>query len=1360
MTDGSEDKPALESDRKGFDQKGLDKKGLDKTGEFFNVGAPLHAVRPGYIRRDADELLYKTVVAGHNAHVIAPDRTGKSSLIASVSARLQSNGFKVAVLDLAQIGERDGGSDAGRWYYSIAYRLSRQLRLKTDLQMWWQDHSILSNRQRLVEFYVQVVLKNIDENIIVFVDGVQHIAKLPFDEQLLPSIRAAHNSRLTEPEFNRMGFVTVGDCDPHSLVHDAKLSPFAVASEIRLSDFSRDDLQIFASELNLSSTLAEQALDRAFHWTSGQPYLTQKLCRAISRENIAGDVDAAVDRIVLHQLAGRSAVSSEPHLSQLQRSMLDDRKNYEALLTLHGKIRKGIKVACDTDLPLHRTLLAIGLVVADADGNFSIRNRVYETVFTARWANEHLPLRWRGPALAAGIMLVLTAIPFAYTQLLPKPYLRVMANSTYDLETVADAYQNLRSFPGHLAAAERMFRSVIDERALQADDRGAIRDIARYSTLLPDGSLLGETLTASFWDRMASIAMREERRDDALLAALEALVVTTPERRRQAASLIGRDYPHLLATVPAEPTDGTVFNAENSLLTRYQGPNIKQWSALGDVLEAREPWTMSALEVTPLVRRVVVDRDGQANRIGLSVNVSHPRLDDIRLRLIAPSGRAAELDLNQSSSAANDEIKVTTDQLTPLIGESLDGTWSLSLRDEATGVPGHLVGWRLSLNSQVVVESFERGIDIPDPLERASENLWFGPDGRYAIARALQSDSARLWDLNYGMAARTIAVPASETVIGLSKNAQFLITQAQNTVNLWRTSDGRIQSTLQLGTAVNDIVMSSDGVHFLVSSRTDSDTMFEVWSIESGDVVASLNLAGVPALVSIDAPATYLAVADFDRAVRIWDLRNGALLTQIDLLAQPSQIELSATGKSLGVVQGMRGVSLWNVARPSAPVFEENGGGEWHMAFSPSGARFIAGNQRSGMQIVRSVDGSPSGPLLDSGLLDDVPKLFEFSGDESQIVTAGSNDIARFWRVPAMSSLATEDEVDGSESENAAAFEEDTVVATAIAAGGERMAVGDRSGHIHIHRIDSTRGSVIANSEDISFLGHLGAVLSVVFSQDGALIASAGADGTIRIWDGHSGLPRPFYGKADMTRIDQMVFSGSAQKLAVLSGQRAWIMSTEDGAELADLELGAVHNDLQFAADDQLFLAAESGALRVMKADRTGNWHVRNVWRGPAAIRRLKVAPQRQMIVLVDAQNDVRSLDPQDGKVSSPLLTLPDAISDIAFSPNESRILFRTGRWIHRALISPAGPIWTDSLRAGKAAGGSQMVFETNASSEGQDGDRVLLLGNDMGQMAVTELLFDYADGPALFGTRSTLLSEWTPKLRGANSSDFVREGF
>ena len=318
---------------------------LDSTGEFFSVGAPLHAVRAGYVRRRADDLLFETVISGRYAHVLEPDRSGKSSLIAATAARLEAKGCKIAILDLQQIGVRDGGSDPGRWYYNVAYRLLRQLRIRYDLQTWWHDKSILSNRQRLLEFYSEIVLEFVDEHIVVFVDEIQCIENLPFADQLLASIRAAHNARTTDPDFSRLAFVLLGECDPVSLVSEPELSPFNVTQQILLDDFTRDQLDLFSTELNLDQQQAAIALDRIYHWTRGQPYLSQKLARQVAREDVDGDVAALVDHLATTQLGGRAALHSEPHMSHIHRVIVNDEKQKEALLNLYGRIRKGVEVA-------------------------------------------------------------------------------------------------------------------------------------------------------------------------------------------------------------------------------------------------------------------------------------------------------------------------------------------------------------------------------------------------------------------------------------------------------------------------------------------------------------------------------------------------------------------------------------------------------------------------------------------------------------------------------------------------------------------------------------------------------------------------------------------------------------------------------------------------------------------------------------------------------------------------------------------------------------------------------------------------------------------------------------------------------
>ncbi|MEJ2739084.1 MAG: AAA-like domain-containing protein, partial [Dehalococcoidia bacterium] len=324
----------------------------DLTG-FFVAGGPVQPGRGCYVRRAADEEFARLVRAGEYVQVFAPRHMGKSSLMARLAEELRSEGHQVAVVDLTQVGARERNDDLGRWFYSFAFRLIRQLRLKVDLQEWWQENAVLTNRQRLTELYWDLILENTSGPVTIFIDELQCLDNFAGVEQLLASIRAAHNARAAEPTLARLNFVMLGINVPAGFDADSEYSPFAVAQPVALHDFRLHQLDAFGPALGLARPQANEALERIHFWTGGQPYLTQKLARALARARMR-DTDLADPSFIVDALAYRlylnpSSLRNEPHLSYLQHALIGTDNDHDEILAVYGRVRKGGRVIVDPE---------------------------------------------------------------------------------------------------------------------------------------------------------------------------------------------------------------------------------------------------------------------------------------------------------------------------------------------------------------------------------------------------------------------------------------------------------------------------------------------------------------------------------------------------------------------------------------------------------------------------------------------------------------------------------------------------------------------------------------------------------------------------------------------------------------------------------------------------------------------------------------------------------------------------------------------------------------------------------------------------------------------------------------------------
>ncbi|HIK57204.1 MAG TPA: PD40 domain-containing protein [Synechococcales cyanobacterium M55_K2018_004] len=205
--------------------------------------------------------------------------------------------------------------------------------------------------------------------------------------------------------------------------------------------------------------------------------------------------------------------------------------------------------------------------------------------------------------------------------------------------------------------------------------------------------------------------------------------------------------------------------------------------------------------------------------------------------------------------------------------------------------------------------------------------------------------------------------------------------------------------------------------------------------------------------------------------------------------------------------------------------------------------------------------------------------------------------------------------------------------------------------------------------------GHRAPVQQIVFSPDQQTMATAGADGSIRLWAVH---PQQMYAtgsqpalrvlhwSSDATQpsgavIHQLAFSADGKRLAAIAQNQAAIKvwEVESGALLWQLQLPEAARRLAFSPDGKWVAVSSDRTLSVWQAE-TGQFQAHLA--RPALIRSLEFNPNGQALMVAGDDGVVQmwQLNLAAGQPLQlhPTLTLshPAAIRHATFSPS--------GRWL------------------------------------------------------------------------------------------------
>jgi hypothetical protein len=338
------------------------------------IGAPLPAadprldtgaMKPGspfYVRRTADAILEREL-QGDGATVVVkgPRQSGKSSLLARTCSIARDRQLPTCYFDF-QLLDREQLIGLKPLLRCLARKIARHLKTAIAPEPW--DDS-LGDKEMLTVFVEEALLSKTAAPVLFVFDEVDRVFDFPYRDDFFALIRAWHNRRATQENWERLRIVLAHSTDPALWIQDVNQSPFNVGEHIQMEDFDADQVASLAGKhgliLRRDSDVA--ALMRLL---GGQPYLVRQALFTL-----------ATRRWTVPQLEQAATEERGPfgdHLRQLGWRLQQDEGLYQA-------VRQILQQRACADERSFQRLKAAGLARGESRHSAGMRCELYVRYF-------------------------------------------------------------------------------------------------------------------------------------------------------------------------------------------------------------------------------------------------------------------------------------------------------------------------------------------------------------------------------------------------------------------------------------------------------------------------------------------------------------------------------------------------------------------------------------------------------------------------------------------------------------------------------------------------------------------------------------------------------------------------------------------------------------------------------------------------------------------------------------------------------------------------------------------------------------------------------------------------------------------